>query len=113
MPAPVRGADAGDAAWRVMAAQTMTGLGCARSDRSGFRTTVATPDPVHQGTICNQGTVCQAQLIDRRMADYFTVEIDQTGRIFAGYSDTRQGGIVALPGFVRQTGGPRLFTLAR
>jgi hypothetical protein len=33
--------------------------------------------------------------------------------MFAGYSDTRQGGIVALPGFVRQIGGPRLIEPVR
>ena len=104
---------AGDAAWRVMAAQTLNGLGCPVSPVPGFTKAVATPDPVHRGTICNQGTVCQAQLIDRRMADYFTIEIDETGRMFAGYSDTREGGIVALPGFVRQIDGPRFIARER
>lgn len=99
---------AGDHGWRIRAAATLTGLGCDRSSKPGFRVSTATPDPVHRGTICNSGTVCQAQGIDRRMGDYFTVEIDNTGRMWAGYSDTRQGGAVALPGFVRQSGGPRL-----
>jgi hypothetical protein len=72
----------------------------------GFRVVAATPEPVHRGTICQGGTICQAQLVDRRMGDYFTIEIDGEGRMWAGYSDTRQGGAVALPGFVRQSGGP-------
>ena len=97
----------GDHTWRIIAAQTLNGLGCRGSDASGFRRAVATPKPVHRGTICNSGTVCQAQGIDRRMGDYFTVAIDNTGRMWAGYSDTRQGGSVALPGFVRQSGGPK------
>jgi hypothetical protein len=38
--------------------------------------------------------------------DYFTVDVDAQGRLVAGYSDTRQGGAVALPAFFRQAGGP-------
>lgn len=97
----------GDHGWKVQAAATLTGLGCPRSSEPGFTVSTATPDPVHHGTICNSGTVCQAQGIDRRMGDFFTIEIDDNGRMWAGYSDTRQGGAVALPGFVRQSGGPR------
>jgi hypothetical protein len=98
----------GEHGWRLTAAVTLDGLGCARSGAPGFSVSTATPDPVHRGTICNGGTVCQAQGVDRRMGDFFTIEIDGTGRMWAGYSDTRQGGAVALPGFVRQTGGPVL-----
>ncbi|HEX2030351.1 MAG TPA: hypothetical protein VHL78_02970 [Actinomycetota bacterium] len=105
--------EAGDAAWRVETAVTLNGLGCRQSAEPGFRKAVATPDPVHRGTICNQGTVCQAQLIDRRMGDFFTIEIDETGMMWAGYSDTRQGGMVALPGFVQQNSGPRLIVQGR
>ncbi|HWC31977.1 MAG TPA: hypothetical protein VG709_02495 [Actinomycetota bacterium] len=97
---------ADDRPWVIEAAQTLNGLGCRSSSVPGFRTVVATPDPVHRGTICRQGTICQAQLIDRRMGDYFSIEINEQGHMFAGYSDTRQGGMVALPGYVRQVGGP-------
>ncbi len=103
----------GEHGWRLMAAQTLTGLGCRRSQRPGFRVAAATPKPIHRGTICNSGTACQAQGIDRRLGDYFTIEIDKSGRMWAGYSDTRRGGAVALPGFVRQTGGPRFVARAR
>jgi hypothetical protein len=96
----------GDHGWRIVAAQTLNGLGCGRSDHAGFRTALAAPEPVHHGTICNSGTICQAQGVDRRMGDYLSIEIDNTGMMWAGYSDTRQGGAVALPGFVRQSGGP-------
>lgn len=98
----------GEHGWRVTAAATLNGLGCGHSDAPGFTVSTATADPVHQGTICNGGTVCQAEGVDRRMGDYFTIEIDNTGRMWAGYSDTRRGGAVALPGFVRQSGGPVL-----
>ena len=108
--APLPGHDAeqpGDHAWRVVAAQTHTGLGCAGSDRAGFAVAVMTPDPVHTGTICEGGTICQAQAVDRRLGDFFTISIDGTGHVWAGYSDTREGGGVALPGLTRQAGGPR------
>ncbi|MGH2806862.1 MAG: sialidase family protein [Actinomycetota bacterium] len=97
----------GEHGWRIVAAQSLNGLGCGRGSVPGFRSAVATPEPVHRGTICNSGTVCQAQGIDRRLGDYFSIEIDATGALWAGYSDTRQGGAVALPGYFRQTGGPR------
>jgi hypothetical protein len=63
---------------------------------------------MHRGTICQGGTVFQAEGIDRRLGDFFTIEVDNTGRMWGGYSDTRQGGAVALPAFVRQNGGPTL-----
>lgn len=91
----------GDHVWRVMAAGSEDTV----SGRPGFVRAVATPRPVHQGTICGSGTVCQAQGVDRRLGDYFSVAIDNTGRMWIGYPDTFQGGAVALPGFVRQTDG--------
>ena len=87
-------------------AQSLNGLGCKASSKPGFKTAVATPKPVHTGTICMGGTVCQAQAIDRRLGDFFTIEIDNTGHVWGGYSDTSEGGATALPGFVRQSGGP-------
>jgi hypothetical protein len=69
---------------------------------------VATKDPVHTGTICQGGTTCQAMLIDRRLGDYFSVDVDGTGRMYVGYSDTRVPGSVSLPAFVRQSGGASL-----
>jgi hypothetical protein len=92
--------------WNVYVAQTQNGLGCLGSTAPGFRTTRATPEPFHVGTICMGGTTCQAQLVDRRLGDYFTIDVDTTGALVAAYSDTRQGGSVSLPAFLRQTGGP-------
>ena len=91
--------------WNVYVAQTQTGLGCTESTNPGFKVTKATPVPFHTGTICMGGTTCQAMLIDRRLGDYFTIDIDTTGALVAAYSDTRQGGAVSLPAFLRQTGG--------
>ncbi|HEX2267585.1 MAG TPA: pre-peptidase C-terminal domain-containing protein [Actinomycetota bacterium] len=93
--------------WNVYVAQTLNGLGCSKSrTTSGFRVAKATPQPFHVGTVCMGGTICQAELIDRRLGDYFTIDIDKAGRVVAAYSDTRQGGAVALPAFFRQTRGP-------
>ena len=99
---------AGTYGWRVIGAVTTTGLGCAGSKTPSFSVATATKDPIHTGTICQGGTVCQAQLIDRRLGDYFSVDVDSTGRLWAGYSDTRVAGAVSLPAFVRQRGGPSL-----
>jgi hypothetical protein len=99
----------GNHGWRIVAAATTTGLGCATSQTPAFtEPAVATPTPVHTGTICNGGTTCQAQLIDRRLGDYFSVDVDNTGRMYMGYSDTQVAGAVSLPAFVRQKGGPAL-----
>jgi hypothetical protein len=99
--------------WRVVVAQTLDGLGCKGSSKPGFRSAIATPKAVHKGTICQGGTVCQAQKVDRRMGDFFTIEIDNTGRVWGGYSDTSRGGGVALPGFLRQSGGSRFISKCR
>jgi hypothetical protein len=99
---------AGTYGWRVMGAVTTTGLGCAASRTPSFSVGTATKDPIHTGTICQGGTVCQAELIDRRLGDYFSVDVDKTGHLWAGYSDTRVPGSVSLPAFVRQQGGPSL-----
>lgn len=94
-----------DDPWNVYVAQTLTGLGCGRTSSPGFRVTRATPEPFHVGTVCTGGTICQAELIDRRLGDYFVIDIDRNGNLLAAYSDTREGGAVALPAFFRQTGG--------
>jgi hypothetical protein len=95
--------------WRVVAAATTSGLGCALSKTPAFTApAVATPTAIHVGTICNGGTACQATLTDRRLGDYFSVDVDNTGRMYMGYSDTQVPAAVSLPAFVRQQGGPAL-----
>jgi hypothetical protein len=94
-----------DDPWNVYVAQTVNGLGCGSSSSPGFRTTRATPEPFHTATVCTGGTICQAELVDRRLGDYMTIDIDTSGNLVAAYSDTRQGGAVALPAFLKQTGG--------
>jgi hypothetical protein len=94
--------------WHVEVAQSQTGLGCADSDLAGFTVTRASDEPVHRGTICNGGTLCQAQAIDRRLGDYFSNAVDAEGRTVIAVSDTRQGGAVALPLVIRQVEGPTI-----
>jgi hypothetical protein len=94
--------------WRVVGATTITGLGCGGGRTPSFSTAVMTPNAIHTGTICQGGTTCQATLTDRRLGDYFSVDVDKTGMLYAGYSDTAQGGAVSLPAFVRQNGGAPL-----
>ncbi len=98
----------GDHGWRIRAAASDTALGCATSKIPSFSVATATADAVHTGTICQGGTTCQAMLIDRRLGDYFSMDVDGTGRLYVGYSDTRTPAAVSLPGFVRQAGGPSL-----
>lgn len=95
-----------DDPWHVYIAQTLNGLGCADSASPGFRVTRATPTPFHTGTVCTGGTICQAEAIDRRLGDYFVIDIHVDGSVVAAYSDTRQGGAVALPAYLKQIGGP-------
>ncbi|HUQ39621.1 MAG TPA: hypothetical protein VM030_05660, partial [Acidimicrobiales bacterium] len=80
--------------------------GCTGGRIPGFTISTVTAEPMHVGTICDNGTICQAQVVDRRLGDYFTVDIDTEGKVWTVYSDTRQGGAIALASFVRQTGGP-------
>ena len=98
-----------EGAWHVAVATTDNGLGCAEG-APGFLVTRATaPDePVHYGTICQGGTVCQAEAVDRRLGDYFSVETDADGKIVVAVSDTRQGGAVSLPRVLYQAAGPTL-----
>jgi len=99
----------GSHGWHIVAAATTSGLGCAASKTPAFTApVVATPTAVHTGTICNGGTTCQATLTDRRLGDYFSMDVDNTGRMYMGYSDTQVAGAVSLPAFVRQQGGPSL-----
>ena len=95
----------GDQEWRIFVAQTLNGLGCSGSGAPGFKAVTATPRAVHTSTICQGGTACQAAAIDRRLGDFFTIEIDNSGHVWGGYSDTAEGGATALPGFIHQSGG--------
>ena len=99
-----------DDEWNVISAQTLNGLGCGKSDVPAFNLTTASNPAVHKGTICMGGTVCQAELVDRRLGDYFANEIDGQGRTYMSVATTtpeEAGGSVALPLVIRQVDGPR------
>ena len=99
-----------DDGWNVIVAQSANGLGCGAADNPGFTLTRASAKPVHYGTICQGGTVCQAELVDRRLGDYFSNEIDGEGHTYIAVSNTSAeaaGGSVALPFIIRQVSGPR------
>jgi hypothetical protein len=100
--------------WHVMAAQVVPGATCGTHAASAtaslptVRVAQATKNAFHVGQICTNGTACEALGEDRRLGDYFTAAIDDTGALVIGYSDTELGGIAAMPAFVRQSGGPLL-----
>ncbi|MBI4259220.1 MAG: exo-alpha-sialidase [Actinobacteria bacterium] len=111
---PVPVTDDTVASYRVYAAQTVTGHGwvdgCGEERPPVYEVTVATPEPFHTGTICSEGTTCQAELpeaVDRRLGDYHTNSISADGRFLIAYSDTsfKPDGAVSHPGFLRMATG--------
>lgn len=103
-----------DKPWQVVVAHSSSGLGCTDTSNdpaarlAAFTVVQASDEPPHTGTICQQGTICQAQLIDRRLGDYFSIEVAGDGSVHIAMADTRQGGGIALPLHIRQIDGPRL-----
>lgn len=97
--------------YRIMAAQTITGHGwvdqCGTAHAPDYSVAVATADPIHSGTICSSGTICQAFGTDRRLGDYHTNSITADGRFVIAYANTsfKPSGAISHPAFVRQTGG--------
>lgn len=77
-----------------------------------FKVVNASGRPVHVGDICLLGTACNIDPeYDRRLGDYFSVNVDNEGRIFVVVPDTRLRSAsgspkpVANPLFIRQSGG--------
>lgn len=101
-----------EGAWRVMAAQTVTGHGwrsaCGKELPPRFEIAVATPDPIHVGEICSQGLGCNADAFaDRRLGDYHTSTITPDGTLVIAFGMTAgdPGGSISHPAIVRQAGG--------
>jgi hypothetical protein len=72
---------------------------------------------IHQGGICDGGTLCAATGQDRRLGDYFTNSIDPRGCVIIASGDTTtldpvtgQPRITSLPIFIKQSQGPSLTT---
>jgi hypothetical protein len=75
--------------------------------------------PIHTGSICLQGTTCNANLNfeggDRRLGDFFTVNFDHRGNIYIASGDTMLKNPLGIgekpvgnPIFIRQTKGAKL-----
>lgn len=72
-----------------------------------------TPDPMHEGPICQAGTTCQVASMqgdpegDRRLGDFFETTIGPDGFLYGVWSNTADNpeDVVSHVQFVRQTGG--------
>jgi hypothetical protein len=111
---PVPSTDTTAANYRVYAAQSVTGHGwvdeCGQAQPPVYEVALATPEPFHSGTICSEGTTCQAEVpeaVDRRLGDYHTNAISAGGKMLIAYSDTsfKPDGAVSHPAFIRQATG--------
>jgi hypothetical protein len=92
--------------------------GSTRFEPPRFTVVNASQRPIHVGSICLQGTTCNANPSfeggDRRLGDFFTVNYDLNGNLFIASADTRLqnplGGAkpVGNPIFIRQISGDRM-----
>lgn len=75
-----------------------------------------TPDPIHDGPICQSGTTCQVSSMagadsgDRRLGDFFETTVGPDGFLYGSWSNTykQPQDVISHPEFVKQTGGVRL-----
>jgi len=78
----------------------------------------ATDAPIHQGAICQNGTVCQLPEPsptsgDRRLGDFFEIAVDPEGYVHAVFAVTTAGDSISHPGYVKQTAGPKVYLTPR
>jgi hypothetical protein len=72
--------------------------------------------PIHvNGSVCQGGTTCVAEMKDRRLGDFFTNGVDNRGCVLIASGDTTQSDpttgqplAISLPIFLRQTSGAPL-----
>lgn len=77
-----------------------------------------TPDPIHEGPICQGGTGCQVQSMqgidsgDRRLGDFFETTVGPDGYLYGAWSNTykQPDDVISHPEFSRQVGGVRLIS---
>ncbi len=69
----------------------------------------ASDHPTHYGQVCTAGTLCVATGGDRTMADFLTIQKDNTGAARIIYNDTTNQHHGASVFEVRQIGGPSLY----
>ncbi|MCA1830780.1 MAG: hypothetical protein LC663_04620 [Actinobacteria bacterium] len=85
-------ADAGVTDYYVWGAESITAHGwadtCATSHAPIWQSALATPSPIHHGTICEQGTTCNLSVTaDRRLGDYHTNSITKDGKLVISLPD--------------------------
>lgn len=101
-----------DGDWYIFSIYLLDGT----SDRPTFIVNQLTPEPMHRGPICQEGTLCQVSSMqgddagDRRLGDFFETTIDADGFLHGSWSNTRElpEDVISHPQYVRQTGGVRL-----
>ncbi len=101
--------EADDAEWFVHVAQSLNGNDSAPL----WKVTQATPEPFHEGAICQMGTACQWNGGDRRLGDFFTATLDNEGRLLVAYPTTTMDGgegAISHPAFLKQQGGVSAFS---
>ena len=97
--------------YRIVVAQTVTGHGwtdaCGEERAPEFVRAFAS-DPIHRGTICTFGLGCNVFVSgDRRLGDFFTMEVARDGALMIAYGETvtKPSGAISRPAFVLQSGG--------
>lgn len=87
------------AQWNLFAAQSLD----AHSSQAAFSTVRVTPQAIHTGALCTQGSTCTPA--SRTLRDFFMVDIGPDGRTVVCYAEDGASGITATK-VVVQTGGP-------
>lgn len=75
-----------------------------------------TPEPIHEGPICQAGTACQVSSMqgidsgDRRLGDFFETTVGPDGYLYGAWSNTfkQPDDVISHPEFAKQVGGVRL-----
>jgi photosystem II stability/assembly factor-like uncharacterized protein len=86
--------------WHVYAAQSLD----ARASNPTFSTVLVSPEPIHAGAICTNGSACTG---NRGLLDFFMVQITPDGRAAVAYAQDRSTQTASTM-FALQDSGPRL-----
>ncbi len=108
----------GTTTWTVAFAQLFNATNVNRAGAAAptvkAYTTAATP-PIHKGSICNNGTLCDVPGFtgDRTLLDFFQVSVDSVGRANIAYANDYATPGTASTTYTRQNGGLSALTGAR
>jgi hypothetical protein len=89
--------------WNVEFAQSLSA-----TNSGSWRGQFVNTHPNHYGQVCTNGVACSTGG-DRRLLDFFTVDIDHVGAAETTWTDDNNGRNDPHQFFVRQTAGPVLF----